>query len=196
MKHFLIAFTLLMGASRLEAENLLLNANFAQGTSNWQGDGKTPAEYAAGHPGVAADPLFGKGLIIELDPNHWTKVSQDFQGNESSRYVMAVSYLTSPDLALSTRAADYENIPAQVRFEGYENWRALNFPVGCCFETVSDLDDGKGFFEKFKLKLRPGHPQKYVDRGPPITPFGRKMVTLAFPPERGASCFSTSSCSP
>jgi hypothetical protein len=188
MKALLFALIILACAFPLQADNLLQNGDFSDGKTHWHGDGKTPDEYAQDNqdnPPATSDPLMSKGLIIQLKPDRWTKIAQDFKGDNSTHYVFTLTYKVSPDLTLSNKADDYANIADHIRFEGYESWPPVSIAIGQFFETVGDLDDYKGFYEKFPPKLGSSDTQTYVDPGPPISPLGNKMVTVAFPPGTG-----------
>jgi hypothetical protein len=67
--------------------DILANENFADGAAHWRGDG---------HEGDG-------GLVINLDPNNWTKVSQTFNTRES-RLQFNVTYTLSDDCSLAARA--------------------------------------------------------------------------------------------
>jgi len=179
------ALILLASASLLRADETLQNADFTDGSNHWHGDGKTPADYAQDNPAAATDTFTGKGLIIQLKPDRWTKVVQDFKGNKDAHYQLVVTYKFSPGLTFSSKAEDYANIPNQVRFEGSESWSPFDIPAGQFFVTVDDIDDTKGYWEKVVSKSGTTETQKYIDPGLPMTPDSNKMVTVAFPPGTG-----------
>jgi hypothetical protein len=169
----------------VRADEMLQNGDFADGDTHWHGDGKTPADFSEDNPLATADPLTAKGLIVPLNPDHWTKVTQDFHGDKNTHYLVTVTYKVSPDLTLSNKVEDYTNIPRHVRFETYETIRPFDMPPGQFFVTVSDLDGPKGYWEKFAPQLGSADTQTYQDPGQPLTPDSRKMVTVAFPPGTG-----------
>jgi hypothetical protein len=178
----LIAFA---SISLLRADEVLQNGDFTDGSNHWRGDGRTPADYAQDNPSAATNPLTSKGLIVQLKPDRWTKVAQDFKGNNDTHYCLTVTYKYAPDLAFSTKAEDYTNIPAKVGFEGSESWTPFNIPVGQFFVTVDDIDDTKGYYEKVASKAGTSETQTYQDPGLPMTPLSDKMVTVSFPPGTG-----------
>ena len=185
MRISVLALVLLAGASFLRADEVLQNGNFADGASHWNGDGKTAADLAQDNPGAATDPFTSKGLIIQLKPDRWSKVSQDFKGNKNTHYCLTVTYKYAPGLAFSTKPQDYVNIPKQVGFEGSESWSPFDIPAGQFFVTVDDLQGDKGYWEKVVSRFGVTESQKYVDFGLPLTPDSDKMVTVAFPPGTG-----------
>jgi len=180
-----LAFLLLATASLLRADEMVQNADFSDGSNNWRGDGKTAAEYAQDNPTAATDTFTSKGLIVQLNPDHWTKVFQDFNGSKDTHYQLVVTYKFSPGLAFSSKAEDYVNIPDKIRFQHSENWTPFNIPAGQFFVTVDDADNTKGYWEKVTSKFNTTDTQKYVDPGLPLTPDAGKMVTVAFPPGTG-----------
>ena len=185
MKILLLSLLILAGATRLEADNLLQNGDFTDGSTHWQGDGKSAADYAHDNPMVTSDPFTSKGLIVQLDPHRWTKVSQAFKGNNSARYVFAINYMVSSDLSLSQNTDDYKNMADKIRVEGFDSWSHFNIGVGQFFDGIDDLGTLRGFYEKFSPKLGTSEIQKFVDVGPPIAAGGNKVVAVAFPPGTG-----------
>jgi hypothetical protein len=180
-----LALVLLASASFLRADEVLQNADFADGANHWHGDGKTPADLAQDNSGAATDPITSKGLIIQLKPDRWTKVVQDFRGNKDTHYCLTVTYQYAPGLTFSTKPENYTNIPKQVSFEGSEHWAPFDIPAGQFFVTVDDIADMKGYWEKVVSKLGATETQKYVDPGQPMNPDSDKMVAIAFPPGTG-----------
>ncbi len=171
--------------SLLHADEVLQNTDFADGGNHWQGDGRTPPDYAKDNPIAATDAFTSKGLIIQLKPDRWTKVVQDFKGNKDTHYLLLVTYKFAPDVTFSSKPEDYANIPDHVRFEGSESWSPFEIPTGQFFVTVDDIDDTKGYWEKVTPKFGSTETQKYNDPGLPMSPDSNKMVTVAFPPGKG-----------
>ena len=185
MKFLLFTFLALTCTFPLQADEVLQNGDFSDGATHWHGDGKTPADYAEDNPQATSDPFTSKGLIIQLKPSRWTKIAQDFKGNKDTHYVLIVTYKFSSDLTFSNKAKDYTNLSDQIRFEGSDSWSPFDIAIGQFFVTVGDLDDSKGYWEKVTPKFGSSEVQTYRDPGLPMSPFGDKMVTVAFPPGTG-----------
>jgi hypothetical protein len=183
----ILPFALIILASTvpLQADNLIQNGDFTDGSNHWKGDGKSSSDYANDNPSASSDPFTSKGLIVQLDPNRWTKVSQVFKGNKSASYVFTINYMVSPDLSLSQKPDDYKNITDKFRVEGFDQWTPVNIGVGQFFDGIVDLGNLRGFYEKFSPKLGKSEIQKFDDAGPPIAPGGDKVVAVAFPPGTG-----------
>jgi len=127
------------------------------------------------------DPFTSKGLIIPLKDITWTKVAQDFKGKLASG-VLTISYKLSPDLAFSTKADDYVNMPGHI---GYDFWKPFNTPQGSWIVFISDFGSARGNY--FKIAPKPGASDqpdlKLEVHG--LTPLEDKTITLAFPPGTG-----------
>jgi hypothetical protein len=65
---------------------ILANGDFAEGTAHWRGDGQD------GNPGI----------IINLDPQKWTEISQTFNTRDS-QLQFSVTYSLSDDCSLAAR---------------------------------------------------------------------------------------------
>jgi hypothetical protein len=179
------ALVILACAVSLHADEVLQNGDFSDGSSHWHGDGKTPSDFTEDNPLATANPLTSTGLIVPLKPDSWTKVTQDFNGDKNSHYLVTVKYKVSPDLTLSNKPEDYKDVARLIRFETYEGYPAFDVPVGQFFVMVAEVDGNKGYWEKFQPKLGSSDTQTYLDPGQPLAPEGRKMVTVAFPPGTG-----------
>jgi hypothetical protein len=186
MRSLLFALVTLVCAIPLHADNALQNGDFTDGSNHWEGDGKTPDEYAQDNPSAASDPLTSKGIIIELKPNSWSRISQDFNGAQGTHYALHITYKVSPGTTLSNRADDYTNIASLIRFEGYENYGFLSIEPGHIWIMVKDFEEsGGGYQERFAPNLGTTEIQKIDDPGLPMAPSGRKITTVAFPPGNG-----------
>lgn len=75
-------------ATAVHGSDILLNTDFSDGKTHWRGDGQ---------PDVT--PLSGGKLVITLDPDKWTAVSQRFSANATALKVI-VRYSLSEDCSL------------------------------------------------------------------------------------------------
>ena len=185
MRTLLFALVTLVCAIPLHADNVLQNGDFTDGSNHWHGDGKTPDEYAQDNPSATPDPATSKGLFIELKPNSWSKISQNFHGDKGTHYALNITYKVLPGTTLSDKADDYTNMADHVRFEGYENYGMVTIEPGRFWIMVTNFDDGRGYEERFAPNLGTTEVQKIDDPGVPMSPSGRNMVTVAFPPGTG-----------
>src|ERR1039458_5072926 len=183
-----LALIILACAFPLRADNLLQNGDFSDGSTHWHGDGQSPDEYAQDNLSATSNPLTSKGLIIQLKPDRWTKVAQDFRGDKGTNYTLAITYKVSPDLTWSTKADDYANMVDHLRFEGYEAYTngRIAIQVGQFFVWLGDFNGTSSDRNEFKLKPDSGDTQtiQKMFEGR-LTPQGDKMITLAFPPGTG-----------
>jgi hypothetical protein len=183
----LIRFTLLILAcmSSLQADSLLQNGDFSDGSNHWLGDGKTPDEYAQDNLSAASDPLTSKGLIIPLKEDYWSKVTQDFKGDKSEHYVTTVVYKVSPDLSVSSKPDDYADLNSHIHIDGYDGYGPINLKVGHFFDMIFEVDGATSVYEMFAPKLGSSDSQTYVHPCPPLPDSGNKRLILAFPPGKG-----------
>jgi hypothetical protein len=94
----------------LRADEVLQNGDFSDGITHWHGDARSPADFATDNPLGSADPFTSKGMIIPLKHTAWVKVMQDFKAT-SQNSTLTITYMSSTDLALSTRDEDYALFP-------------------------------------------------------------------------------------
>ena len=151
--------------------NLLQNGDFSKGDSMWEGDGKP-------------DPSVGKALVIPLNNYSWTKISQDFKGDKATDTIL-IRYKLSPDISVSAKPEDYANIGDHVRFEDYQGYGTIEFPVGCFLVWIGDLTNHASRYERFPI--RPTNDVQTIDHTfPSGATLADKMITLAFPPGTGS----------
>lgn len=114
MKPLPLAFLLLLVLTwPLRADVGIQNGDFSDGISHWHGDGRAPADFATDNPLQAQDPTTSKGMIIPLKHSTWCRAEQDFTTG-SGNGELTVTYMVSADLAFSTNADDYTNMPQQL----------------------------------------------------------------------------------
>lgn len=182
MKQFLTFCLLVITCTfPLQADNLIQNSDFSEGIDHWHGNGQAPADFKPADPFAAPDPLTSKGMIITLKNKDWTKVAQDFKGKASTG-VLTITYAVSPDLAFSTKAEDYVNMPGHIDYNG---WRAFNTRQGEWVAFLSDFGSSHGTYYMIKPKLGASTPQTMKMNIKAMTPLEDKTITLAFPPGSG-----------
>jgi len=183
MKTLLLALLVLACTLPLQADNWIQNGDFVDGITHWHGDGRSPADYAGDNPMVKPDPFTSKGLIIPLRHFDWTKVAQDFKGKIASG-ILTITYMVSPDLAFSTKADDYVNMPEKIHYNG---WKPFNTSPGDWIIFVADFGSvpARGSYYMLKPKLGSSDPQTYRAKISGLTPLEDKTFTLAFPPGTG-----------
>jgi len=165
--------------------NLLQNGDFSDGSNNWLGDGKTPAEYAQDNLSAASDPLTSKGLIIQLKPDAWTKVTQVFSGDQSTKYVDTIVYKTSADLNLSSKPTDYVDLNAHVQINNFEGYAPISTRVGQVVDMIHEIGGSRIVYEMFAPKVGSSDAQTYVHHCPPLPDSGNKTFVFAIPPGNG-----------
>jgi hypothetical protein len=75
-------------ATAVHGSDILLNTDFSDGKTHWRGDGQSDVA-----------PLSGGKLVITLNPDKWTAVSQRFSANATALKVIA-RYSLSEDCTL------------------------------------------------------------------------------------------------
>lgn len=181
MKTLAFALLILAWAFPLRADdNWLQNGDFSDGTTHWHGDLRSPADFASDNPLQASDPFTSKGMIIPLKHTSWCKVAQDFRGKIASGF-LTVTYMVSPDFALSDKLEDYTNIPSQLGW----GWKSFDTKQGSWMVFVSAMGDTKGVYYMMKPKLGSSTPQTMKLKVNELTPLEDQTLTLAFPPGTG-----------
>lgn len=179
MKILSVLLFALVLTSPLYADVGLQNGDFSEGITHWHGDGRAPADFASDNPLQASDPTLSKGMIIPLKHGVWAKAEQDFQTG-SGNGELTITYLVTPDFALSTNSDDYTNIPPKLGW----GWKAFDIPAGSWMVSFNDSTGTKGMHAGVKPSGPPGVPQTF--RLPlPAQPHDRTTLTLAFPPGTG-----------
>jgi len=180
MKKLAFALLVLACTLPLRAENWLENGDFTDGTSHWHGDLRSPADFASDNPLQASDSFTSKGLIIPLKGVAWSKVEQDFRGKIASG-VLTITYMVSPDLAFSSKADDYANVPNKLGW----GWKAFSTPLGDWMVFISANGNTAGVYYKMEAKLGSSAPQTVKVKVTKLTPLEGQTLTLAFPPGTG-----------
>ncbi len=181
MKKLILSLFVLVSLAQAQADNLIQNGDFSEGIDHWHGNGQAPADFKPADPFATPDPLTSKGMIIALKHKDWTKVAQDFKGKASTG-ILTITYAVSADLAFSTHADDYVNMPGHIDYNG---WQAFNTHPGEWVVFLSDFGSAHGTYYMIKPKLGSSEPQKMKMNIKAMTPLEDKTITLAFPPGSG-----------
>jgi hypothetical protein len=182
MRPLALVVVLLLGASPLRADNWIENGDFSAGLDHWRGNGRSPADMAAdSNPMDQPDPLLSKGLILPLRGVDWDKVMQDFHG-KATRGVLKVVFQLAPDVAFSSKAGDYDDIPEQIHYPG---WKPFSVPMGSFIVFIADLGSAHGTYYPIPAKLGVAGPQTVQASVSGLTPLEDKTITIAFPPGSG-----------
>ena len=164
----------------LEADNVLQNGDFTDGSAHWSGDGHPSGELTdlVALPDSLAK---GGGLAIKLKSFDWTKISQDFAGG-SSTGMLTITFAVTPDLSFSNRPEDYKNMPDHI---DYDAWKSFNSKRGEWVIFISDFDKNRGSYYSVKPTLGTTTSQSVRMKVKGLSPSGDKTLTLAFPPGTG-----------
>jgi hypothetical protein len=93
----LIWVLILALALPLRAHEFLSNGDFSQGSTNWNGDGQAVSE-GNGDPTLPSfNAPTATGLVVTLQPDKWTSISQDFVWDDLKPAWLKMKYATSPD---------------------------------------------------------------------------------------------------
>jgi hypothetical protein len=169
----------------LPANTLIQNGDFSQGAADWEGDGKTPGQYAAENSSVLGNALTTKGFIVTLNPTSWTRIYQTFPAGPGTHYSIVVNYRLSPDISLSKNPADYTGINKLIQISGFENFGSFNSSPGVFYGTVGDPTSTSVALEVYAPSLGSSDVQTYQHTYPPIPVSETKTFGLAFPPGSG-----------
>ncbi len=176
-----LAFTLLALclALPLRADNPIQNGDFADGTTHWHGDGRSPADFALDNPMAKPDPITSKGMIIPLKHSTWTKVAQDFK-SATGAGTLTITYLVSPDLTFSKKDEDYDNMPEHLGW----GWKTFKIPSGSWMVSINDSTGTTGIHYALTSSGAPGTPQT-CNLTLKATPNDKNTLTICIPPGTG-----------
>jgi hypothetical protein len=169
----------------LPANTLIQNGDFSQSSDHWEGDGKSPGQYAAENRAATNDPLTSKGLIVTLNPKSWTRVYQTFRAGPGTQFSIVVNYRLSPDVSLSKDPADYTGINKLIQIAGFEHFGSFNSSPGQFYGTVGDPNSTMVALEVYTPTLGSSEVQNYQHTYPVIPVSETKTFGLAFPPGTG-----------
>ena len=160
----------------------LQNGDFANGDSNWQGDGQAVRSYTGNQRG---NPDFAQGLLVTLDSRSWTKIYQTFEGDKTGTISIAVTYRVSQDISLSKNPDDYHGINKKLGMDGFEKYGSFSGSPGEFYGTVGNPTASTMSMEVFQPKLGSTEIQTYQHTYPPIPLGGDTTFALCFPPGTG-----------
>ena len=161
---------------------MIQNGNFADGTTHWHGDGRTPADLAADNPLATPDPSLSKGMIIPLKATQWTKIAQDVN-IKSPDAQLTITFQFSPGLTFSNKPDDYTGVPAHLGW----GWKPFSGPPGAWMIDITDSEGihGTHGFVNPDPKAKPGAPETYRTNMSKLYTGSGTALTLAFPPGTG-----------
>jgi hypothetical protein len=187
MKKTALALLLLVPLLTARGDNnVLQNGDFTEGVNQWEGDchsvGAADAD-AAPSFNAPTPPSSAPGIVVRLDKDHWTKVTQDFNAGVG-QYEATLTYSLSPDFSLSRNVADFTDVPAA---SGLTRLKRFSTHPNTWILVVCDI--GAEHFEYWKMRPKPneigntvnfhGRVQLNSDDSAP------KGFFLAFPPGTG-----------
>lgn len=173
-----IAVTLVIGSlSFVQADDILLNGDFADGKTHWHGDGDSPET--------------GGRLVITLNPDKWTAVYQTFSAEIAPLQLKITYELSSDCTLLATQSTEQPTAPltsdALREATGLPN---TIFNIGLahnCAWLILLVGDGT-MVEERHVYIRPNKKNPYVFNEA-ISPWNGKFddtsLCLAFPPGHG-----------
>jgi hypothetical protein len=185
MKTFAFALLALALALPLRADNLLQNGDFTDGISHWHGDGRSSADFASDNPLGGGDTFTSKGMIIPLKHTAWVKVMQDFKA-PSANATMTITYMSSTDLAFSTKDDDYAMFPMCLDMMWKSKAIKSNQWTAGVYAAGGDMAKGHiGGLSLLSPPATPAQPQTVKVSFKDLTPSDPYTVILGFPPGTG-----------
>jgi hypothetical protein len=179
MKKIALALLLSITLLPLHAHDILANGDFADGAAHWRGDGKSPSD--AGQPDAT-------GLIIQLDPTKWTKISQVFNTRESA-LSFTITYKTSSDCAFSNDASKGTDLMVSVEdlisLTGTRYRNPLRLKAGSWLLMVNDPSEASMTYYEIQAKIGSPDAQTVTGNIPKLVAHEEKQIFLAFPPGTG-----------
>ncbi|MEJ0000964.1 MAG: hypothetical protein WDO13_18420 [Verrucomicrobiota bacterium] len=175
MKRFAATILALVLALPLRAD-ILANGSFADGAAHWSGDG---------HAGDSG------GLVIQLDPEKWTTVSQTFDTRETA-LDFTVNYQTSADSTLAKAGGSL----SAATVGGPLFRRDINVKPGRWVVLLLDGAAGKLTFHRFKSPQGDAGEQTAHATFAQLLAHEEKTLVLAFPPSHGTVTLSNVALAP
>jgi len=191
----LIAVLILTMALPLRAHDILSNGDFSQGTSNWNGDGQALS------PG-AADPSLpnfnapaATGMVIALQPDKWTSISQDIFLEGVGPLWLKMKYTTSADFA-PTPFDKYDMQDSVSQLLGFtpkdflpesdieKKYPATPWPNTFGVAVIVDATNQLASVSPLRPPPMPGQPITQVHN--PNGEGGARTFYLIFPPGKGS----------
>ena len=172
---------LLVSLARLEADEVLENGDFLDGTAHWDGNGRPPSDFAPPTPLDPPSPYGTEGLIVPLKDHDWTKVLQEYHTKTAS-LLLKITYKLSPDAAFSSDDKDYQNVTHQIDWDA---WPPISGIRGAWTIFSTDINS----FRFMTYMVTPKHSdqvQTYGTTLQDLTIDNEQTLCFAFPPGKGA----------
>jgi hypothetical protein len=175
MKTLFLAALALACTLTLKANDILANGNFVDGTAHWHGDAHASTDWD------------NQGIVIQLSPSKWTKISQTFNTKETV-LDFSITYKTSPDCSFSdaakgtTLSVDDLISLTEIRFKD-----PIHLKLGSWFLMINDPSSNppQGTYFTIQPKLKLADAQTVTGSVPKLAAHEEKTVFLAFPPGQG-----------
>jgi hypothetical protein len=183
MKTLLLALTLACPLSFAFADDVLKNSDFSEGAQYWHGDGHTPADIKSSADALDTPVDYGdKGLVIQLKPHQWTKITQAFK-DCSAEVTLKITYKVAPNTTFSQKDDDYTNVTHSV---DYDAWPPITERKNGWVIFVTDPTNYNFFDRRVSPRFDSTESQNYTENFSPLDPHDEKTLTLCFPPGTGA----------
>lgn len=171
-----------LAALPLQADNVLQNSDFANGTDHWRGNGRTPADMSSDDPFAKPDPLLSSGLIIPLKERQWTMVTQNFR-TKATQLILKIVMVFAPGVTFSDRDEDYLNVSDKLNYDIFAPFNIdKNHWVA---QFVDYADQTKGFYFTFPAQNGDTKAVTFHANVTDLSPLEDELVTIGFPPGQG-----------
>jgi len=192
-KVLLLALSLSLAVTVLRADTILVNGDFSQGKAHWKGDAKDAASGDMTDISTSmSDQGASSGMMVQLKPNDWTYVSQDFNTRETT-LVFSMAYKTSSDFSLANGNGGDGSIGGieaiLERLVGFPLQRKdISIHKGAALVVVSDPSQNLVIYAASKLSSGADQ-QKSAVKIDGLMAHEDKTFFLAFPPGQGTITF-------
>jgi len=167
----------MLGAAVLTARaDILANGNFADGTTHWRGDAHGPSD------------AFTQGILIQLDQEKWTKISQVFNTRENA-LDFSITYKTSSDCSLATGPSVGSvrklSVPELARMVDMRFKNGIRLKPSSWLLMIVDPAENLMNYYEIQPILGSPDPQTVTGTIPKLAAHEEKTIYLAFPPGQG-----------
>jgi hypothetical protein len=181
MKTLSLLALLLLGSLVGRADELLLNEDFSNGAVSWDGDGRAAGDSDSinlSDPGVST----GGGLVVQLDPGHWTKVSQRFEPRDPT-VTLKVIYTVAPGTTFAKLRSNHFDLSTKL---GFIRSKPIQFPNRNWVVIVFNVAGGNWKYFKVAPNFDSTAAQYVSGHVAGMVAHEEEAICLGFPPGQGS----------
>jgi len=187
----LIVLLLVTCAVPLEAADILVNSNFAEGRAHWLGDAQDLDD--SSQADLTTGNSSSSGVVINLKTDKWTKICQAFDVRDELLYY-SITFKLSADYKIASPSDNLSSRPDFSDIPGMGSSGALQESLWAFFIRGAD-GNPTGYGNSLHVDASKPSPQT-VTGETPVPAVGRAYFLVAFPPGEGSITLLNISLSP